>query len=115
MRLNGLGMLKRSSKVYYRYRGRHHSIMAVYRRLVLSRMGRKNHYLYSSVVEAHYHNQIVFSESLLVKTRLPVRQPLVPTVVPKHTPSQHYPYAAMAQAYKQFVGPNHGLDSKQNQ
>lgn len=50
MRLNGLGMLKRSSKVYYRYRGRQYSIKALYRRLAVSKMSRKNHYLYSSVV-----------------------------------------------------------------
>lgn len=47
MRLNGLGMLKRSSKVYYRYRGRQYSIKALDRRLALSKMSRENHYLYS--------------------------------------------------------------------
>lgn len=58
LRLNGLGMLKRSSKVYYRYRGRQYSIKALYRRFALSKMSRKNHYLYSSVVEAHYQNHL---------------------------------------------------------
>lgn len=54
MKLHGIGMIKKSSKIYYRYRGRHLSIKGLYQRLAASKMKRRNHYLYSSVVIAHF-------------------------------------------------------------
>lgn len=50
--LAGSGMLKRSSKVYYKYRNRQDSIKGLYQRLTASKIKRKQHYLYSSVVQA---------------------------------------------------------------
>lgn len=52
--LNGIGMLKKSSKVYYTYRGRHYSIKGLYNRLAASKLKKRNHYLYSSIVTAQY-------------------------------------------------------------
>lgn len=53
--LNGLGMIKKSSKIYYVYRQRHYDIKGLYNRLAASKMTKKNHYLYASVVSAQYH------------------------------------------------------------
>ena len=58
-RLKGLGldcvaMLKRSSKVYYRYRGRAYSVKALYLRLLNSRRPQMKDYQYSCIVEADY-------------------------------------------------------------
>ncbi len=55
LQLFGVGMLKRSAKVYYRYRGRHYSIKGLYQRLAASKMNCRHHYLYSSVIQAQYH------------------------------------------------------------
>lgn len=52
--LDSVAMLKRSSKVYYRYRGRNYSIKALYRRLLNSKRPAGQSYLYSSVVEAEF-------------------------------------------------------------
>lgn len=52
--LDSVAMLKRSSKVYYRYRGRAYSIKALYQRLQASKRSVNQTYLYSSVVEANY-------------------------------------------------------------
>lgn len=49
-------MIKKSSKIYYRYRGRQYSIKGLYRRLVASKLTKRNHYLYSSMVMANYNN-----------------------------------------------------------
>lgn len=54
LKLFGVGMLKRSSKVYYRYRGRQYSIKGLYCRLAASKMNHRRRYLYSSVVQAQY-------------------------------------------------------------
>lgn len=55
--LYGLGIIKKSSKIYYVYRHRHYDIKGLYNRLAASKMTKKNHYLYSSVVTAHYEEQ----------------------------------------------------------
>ncbi|MEM5032001.1 transposase [Limosilactobacillus fermentum] len=55
--LNGVGMLKRSSKVYYQYRGRQYSVKALYKRLQASKYQPKQAYQYSCFVEAHVGNQ----------------------------------------------------------
>lgn len=52
--LDGIGMIKQSVKIYYRYRGRAYDVKGLYQRLAASKMKRKEHYLYSCVVEAHY-------------------------------------------------------------
>lgn len=54
--LNGLDMIKKSSKVYYVYRQRQYDIKGLYNRLVASKMTKKNHYLYASIVIAQYHD-----------------------------------------------------------
>lgn len=53
--LNGLGMIKKSSKIYYVYRQRHYDIKGLYNRLAAAKMNKKNHYLYASIVSAQYH------------------------------------------------------------
>lgn len=55
--LDSVAMLKRSSKVYYRYRGRNYSIKALYRRLLNSKRPVGKSYLYSSIVEANFQGQ----------------------------------------------------------
>ena len=52
--LDSVAMLKRSSKVYYRYRGRDYSIKALYQRLLNSHRPHRQNYLYSSIVEANF-------------------------------------------------------------
>lgn len=52
--IDGLGMIKRSPKVYYLYRHRHYDVKSLYSRLAASKMIKKNGYLYSIVVTAHY-------------------------------------------------------------
>lgn len=51
--LAGIGMLKRSCKVYYKYRGRQYSVKALYQRLKASKYHPKAAYQYNCVVEAH--------------------------------------------------------------
>lgn len=55
--LNSVAMLKRSSKVYYRYRGRAYSIKALYLRLLHSKRPQGKEYLYSSIVKAEFQGQ----------------------------------------------------------
>ncbi len=50
-------MLKRSSKIYYQYRGRQYSVKALYKRLQASKYQPKQAYQYSCLVEAHVGNQ----------------------------------------------------------
>jgi len=52
--LDSVAMLKRSSKVYYRYRGRAYSIKALYLLLLHSKRHQAENYLYSSNVEANF-------------------------------------------------------------
>lgn len=52
--LDSVAMLKRSSKVYYRYRRRAYSIKALYLRLLHSKRPQGKQYLYSSIVEAEF-------------------------------------------------------------
>lgn len=52
--LDSVAMLKRSSKVYYRYRGRNYSVKALYQRLLKSKRSHKQDYLYSSIVDANF-------------------------------------------------------------
>ena len=56
--LESVAMLKRSSKVYYRYRGRNYSIKALYQRLLNSKRPAGQSYLYSSIVEANFQGQV---------------------------------------------------------
>ncbi|WP_270344756.1 transposase [Ligilactobacillus agilis] len=50
--LDGIGMLKRSTKVYYRYRGRLYSVKALYERLRSEKRSPKATYQYSCVVKS---------------------------------------------------------------
>ncbi|KRL87161.1 transposase [Lactobacillus kalixensis DSM 16043] len=52
--LDGLGMIKKSSKIYYRYRKRLYDVKGLYEHLAASKMCKKNNYFYSSVVTAQY-------------------------------------------------------------
>ena len=52
--LDSVAMLKRSSKVYYRYRGRAYSVKALYPCLLNSRRPQMKDYQYSCIVEADY-------------------------------------------------------------
>lgn len=56
--LESVAVLKRSSKVYYRYRGRNYSIKALYQRLLNSKRPAGQSYLYSSIVEANFQGQV---------------------------------------------------------
>lgn len=56
--LESVAMLKRSSKVYYRYRGRNYSIKALYQRLLNSKRPAGQSYLYSSIVKANFQGQV---------------------------------------------------------
>lgn len=55
--LDGLGMIKRSVKVYYVYRKRQYSVKGLYERLRHSKRHARKEYLYSAVVQAHIGNQ----------------------------------------------------------
>lgn len=75
--LESVAMLKRSSKVYYRYRGRNYSIKALYQRLLNSKRPAGQSYLYSSIVEANFQGQvfpvkIVFVAKKGVRNQYPV-------------------------------------------
>ena len=50
--LDGIGMLKRSAKVYYRYRGRLYSVKRLYERLRSEQRSSKATYQYSCVVKS---------------------------------------------------------------
>ncbi len=52
--LDSVAMLKRNSKVYYRYRGRNYSVKALYQRLLKSKRSHKQDYLYSSIADANF-------------------------------------------------------------
>ncbi|CCI86499.1 Transposase IS4 family protein [Lactobacillus gigeriorum DSM 23908 = CRBIP 24.85] len=67
--LDGLGMIKKSSKIYYIYRHRRYSVKDLYDRLAASNICKKKHYLYSSIVEAQYHGHRSSSLSPTVETR----------------------------------------------
>ncbi|BCD39019.1 hypothetical protein DM475_07550 [Lactobacillus helveticus] len=56
--LDSVGMLKRTKKAYYRYRGRLYDVKGLYERLATSKMRQKEDYLYSSVVEAEYQGHV---------------------------------------------------------
>lgn len=51
--LTSIGMIKRSDKVYYRYRHRHDTVKSLYNRLRHAHRQQRNHYLYSVIVQAH--------------------------------------------------------------
>ncbi|QVI34128.1 transposase [Lacticaseibacillus chiayiensis] len=51
--LTGIGMIKRSKKVYYQYRHRHETVKSLYDRLRRAHRRQRNHYLYSVIVQAH--------------------------------------------------------------
>lgn len=81
LHLFGIGMLKRSCKAYYLYRGRQYSIKGLYNLLASSKMRRKNNYPYSSVVQAQYQGhqfplKVVFvSKKVTVRTTQFQQQP----------------------------------------
>ena len=54
MGLNSVAMIKRSAKVYYRYRGRDYSVNALYLRLLNSKRTQGDNYRYSCIVKANY-------------------------------------------------------------
>ena len=56
--LESVAILKRSSKVYYRYRGRNYSIKALYQRLLNSKRPAGQSYLYRSIDEANFQGQV---------------------------------------------------------
>ncbi|EEW53310.1 transposase, IS4 family [Limosilactobacillus antri DSM 16041] len=87
--LDSVAMLKRSSKVYYRYRGRAYSIKALYLRLLHSKRPQGKQYFYSSVVEAefqghHFPMKVVFVAKKGVKNQYLV----LASTNPKLTPQQ---------------------------
>ncbi|ARY93007.1 transposase [Lacticaseibacillus casei] len=51
--LTGIGMIKRSKKVYYQYRHRHETVKSLYDRLRHAHRRQRDHYLYSVIVQAH--------------------------------------------------------------
>ncbi|MBU5981118.1 transposase [Lactobacillus helveticus] len=71
--LDSVGMLKRTKKAYYRYRGRLYDVKGLYERLAASKMRQKEDYLYSSVVEAEYQGH-VFQIRLVYVTKRAVKE-----------------------------------------
>lgn len=67
--LDGLGMIKKSSKIYYIYRHRRYSVKDLYDRLAASNICKKKHYLYSSIVEAQYHGHSFLLKLVFVSNR----------------------------------------------
>ncbi|AKP64296.1 transposase [Levilactobacillus koreensis] len=57
----GIGMLKRSKKVYFRYRGRQMDVKTLYNQLRRSKWSTRSHYLYSPIVsfEVNGHSMLV--------------------------------------------------------
>lgn len=87
--LDGLGMIKRSTKTYYVYRHRHYDIKGLYNRLAASKMTKKNGYLYSCVVIAHYQGHEFPLRIVFVSKRGSKKDYLVlATTQYKLTPSQ---------------------------
>ena len=54
LNLDGIGMLKKSQKTYFKYRGRQYSVKALYERIKHSRVKIKDDYLFSCMVQAQY-------------------------------------------------------------
>lgn len=52
LNLDGIGMLKKSQKTYFKYRGRQYSVKALYERIKHSRVKIKDDYLFSCMVQA---------------------------------------------------------------
>ena len=52
LNLDGIGMLKKSQKTYFKYRGRQYSVRALYERIKHSRVKIKDDYLFSCMVQA---------------------------------------------------------------
>lgn len=54
LNLDGIGMLKKIQKTYFKYRGRQYSVKALYERIKHSRVKIKDDYLLSCMVQAQY-------------------------------------------------------------
>lgn len=67
--VNGVGMLKHSSKVYYQYRGRQYSVKALYKRLQGTKYRPKKDYQYSCLVVAHVGNRTFKLRLVFVSNR----------------------------------------------
>lgn len=67
--VDGLGMLKRSDKVYFRYRGRQMTVKSLYERLRKSRYATHDNYLYSPVVQFEVNGNVMAVKLVFVPNR----------------------------------------------
>lgn len=67
--LYGLGMIKKSSKIYYRYRQRLYDVKGLYEHLAASKICQKNNYLYSSIVIAQFQGHEFLMKLVFVSKR----------------------------------------------
>ena len=65
----GIGMLKRSKKVYFRYRGRQMDVKTLYATLKRSKWPTKDHYLYSPIVTFDVNGQAMPVKLVFVTNR----------------------------------------------
>lgn len=65
----GIGMLKRSKKVYFRYRGRQMDVKTLYMTLKRSKCPTKDHYLYSPIVKFNIDGQTMPVKLVFVTNR----------------------------------------------
>ncbi|MGM1015842.1 IS4 family transposase [Limosilactobacillus fermentum] len=75
--VDGLGMLKRSDKVYFRYRGRQMTVKSLFERLRKSRYAQHDGYLYSPIVKFEVDGQIMPVKLVFVSNRRDASQFLV--------------------------------------
>jgi len=65
----GIGMLKKTKKVYFRYRGRQMDVKTLYQLLQRSNRSQKSAYLYSSIVKFEVDDQIIPVKLVFVTNR----------------------------------------------
>ncbi|MCH5465880.1 IS4 family transposase, partial [Levilactobacillus sp. HBUAS51416] len=65
----GIGMLKKSKKVYFRYRGRQMDVKTLYNQLKRSKWPTKSHYLYSPIVTFDVDGQLMPVKLVFVMKR----------------------------------------------
>ncbi|WP_353989684.1 transposase [Pediococcus argentinicus] len=74
---DGIGMLKKTKKVYFRYRGREMDVKSLYQLLLRSKWSTKSDYLYSSVVKFEVDGNVVPMKLVFVSKRGKTNQYLV--------------------------------------
>nr|WP_229564676.1 transposase [Pediococcus pentosaceus] len=74
---DGIGMLKKTKKVYFRYRGREMDVKSLYQLLRRSKWSTKSDYLYSSVVKFEVDGNVVPMKLVFVSKRGKTNQYLV--------------------------------------